>query len=137
MGFKWNPITSQLDYFSSSALSAKVLILEKIADENITAMKAVYLNDYHTCKLASNVDDNQGTVIGIALNSGLIGVTINILSFGIIDDPFFTFGLNEPVFLGTNGDLITTQPLTGVLTEIGYGLGAGSIYVKIISPKIL
>lgn len=137
MGFKWNPITSQLDYFQSDVLSAKVLVLERVAGEPISALKAVYLIDPSTCKLANNTDDIQGTAIGIALNGGNIGDTIKILSFGIIDDPFFTFTINEPVFLGTNGSLITTQPASGVLTEIGYGLGAGSFYVKINSPKIL
>lgn len=137
MGFKWNPITSQLDYFQSDVLSAKVLVLERTAGETISALKAVYLTDSTTCKLANNTDDIQGTVIGISLTAGNLGDTIKILSFGIIDDPFFTYTINDPVFLGTNGNLITTQPSSGVLTEVGYGLGAGSFYVKPNSPKIL
>ena len=137
MGYKWNPFSSQLDYFQSDVLSAKVLVLERIAGEAISALKAVYLINPTTCKLANNTDDIQGTVIGITLTGGNIGDTIRILSFGIMDDPFFTYTVNQPVFLGTSGNLITTQPSTGVLTEVGYGLGSGSFYVKINSPKIL
>lgn len=137
MGFKWNPITSQLDYFQSDALSAKILVLERTAGETISALKAVYLINPTTAMLANNTDDIQGTVIGITLNAANIGDTIKILSFGILDDPFFAYTINEPVFLGLNGNLITTQPSDGVLTEIGFGLGSGSFYVKINSPKIL
>lgn len=137
MGYKWNPFSSQLDYFQSDALSAKILVLERIAGETISALKAVYLTDPNTCKLANNTDDIQGTVIGITLTAGNIGDTIKILSFGILDDPFFAYTINQPVFLGLNGNLVTSQPSSGVLTEVGYGLGSGSFYVKINSPKIL
>lgn len=142
MGFKWNPLTGQLDYFEDSGssqdvLSAKTLILEKEASEPISALKAVYLDTPTSCKLAHNSDEIQGTVAGIALNSGGVGALIRILVFGVLEDPFFSFSLNDRLFLGLNGELINSQPASGVLTGIGYGLGNGAIQISIDKPQLL
>ena len=143
MGYKWNPFTGTLDYVADAAitvedaLSAKTLILEKIASENVSALKALYLDTNTTCRHASNVSEIEGTVIGIALNSAIIGGNVRILVFGLLDDPFFNFTLNDRIFLGTNGELINYQPVSGVLTGIGYGLGSGSIQISIDKPTIL
>ena len=84
MGFKWNPLTGQLDLVSDAgssqdALSAKTLILEKVASENISALKLVYLDTQASVALADNSAEATGTqysaeIEGIftATTSGLI-----------------------------------------------------------------
>lgn len=141
MGYVYNPFTGNLvpasAQGSEDALSAKTLILEKQASEPISALKAVYLDTLNTCMLAHNTDEVQGTVAGIALNSGGVGALIRILVFGVLEDPFFTFNLNDRLFLGLNGELINSQPASGVLTGIGYGLGNGAIQISIDKPQLL
>jgi hypothetical protein len=142
MGFKWNPLTGQLDLVndagsSQDALSAKTLILEKIASENISALKLVYLDTQSSIALADNSAEATGTVIGVALNTVLTGGLVRVLVFGILEDAFFNYAINERLFLGSNGEITIIEPLSGVLTSIGFGLGSGAIQIGIDKPVLL
>jgi hypothetical protein len=139
MTFKFNPLTGQLDLVNSSipTLLVEEIIIKKIAGDTISPFKCVYLDTNSSCKLSDNSTEALGTVIGITSQSGNIGDEISIVTEGIINDPFFNFNLNEPIFLGSNGSIINYQPTSGVLTQVGYGLGIGSIRVKIETLKIL
>lgn len=122
---------------TEDALSAKTLILEKIAGENISALNVLYLSSSTECLKADNSLIGTATVAGIATNGGITGAMIRILSFGIVEDPSFLFGVNDPLYLGASGGIISIAPVSGVLTKIGYGLGVGSIYIKVEKPIIL
>jgi hypothetical protein len=142
MGFKWNPLTGQLDLVndagsSQDALSAKTLILEKVASENISALKLVYLDTQASVALADNSAEATGTVVGIALNTVLTGGLVRVLVFGILEDAFFNYAINERLFLGSNGEFTTVQPTSGVLTSVGFGLGLGAIQIGIDKPVLL
>lgn len=119
------------------ALSSKTLILEKTASENISALKLVYLDSSSSVSLANNTSELQGTVAGVAINSATAGNTVKILVFGIAEDSFFNYNINERLFLGINGEITATQPSSGVLTSIGFGLGAGAIQIGIDKPVLL
>src|SRR4030067_2042131 len=123
MAYVLNPFTGELTPSVSEALSAKVLILEKNANESISALSLVYLDTSLTCRNADNLIYNTSICVGIALNGGAIGDLIKILSFGIVEDPFFIFGLNDPIYLGLNGVITDIAPTSGILVKIGNGLG--------------
>lgn len=137
MAYVLNPFTGELTPSTSEALSAKVLILERLASESISALKVVYLDSNTTCALSDNSDFYRATSCGVAINAGTNGDIVKILSFGIIEDSSFAFGINEPIYLSSNGAITSTAPATGILTKIGYGLGLGAIYVKIEKPITL
>ncbi len=119
------------------ALSAKILILEKVASENISALKLVYLDTSLSVSLANNTSEPEGTVIGMAITSATAGNIVKILVFGIVEDGFFNYNINERLFLGINGEITVTQPSSGVLTSIGFGLGTGAIQVQVDKPVLL
>lgn len=121
----------------TESIIARVLILEKIADEIISALSLVYLNTQSTVKLADNSTESTGTVTGIALNASAIGGVVRILVFGVHNDPFFNYGINERLFLGISGQITTTEPSFGVLTCVGFGLGVGAIQIGIDKPVLL
>jgi hypothetical protein len=125
------------DQSSTGAASAKSIILEKISSINISALTCVYLDSNTTCSAADNSINTTAIVEGISLNAGSTGSIIKILSFGVLEDASFIFGLNVPLFLGLNGAITSTPPAIGFLSRIGYGLGPGSIRVKIESPITL
>lgn len=137
MAYIINPFTGDLVPSIADAVSAKTLILEKEASESISALKLVYLDSSLSCSLADSSISGKINSCGVSINAGILGDIIKILSFGIIEDASFLFGVNEPLYLGTNGEITNIPPTTGYLTKIGYGLGAGSIYIKIEKPITL
>jgi len=138
MGYKWNPLSSSLDYFSDTASSTESLVISRIAGENISSIKVVYLNNSTDCMLANNTSLSQATVIGISTSSAITGGSLNVLSAGVLIDASLVFAVNQLVFLDINGNMTTTQPASGsYLTQIGFGLGAGSMYIKIGTPRLL
>lgn len=120
---------------NSRADSAAKLEDTYIATEVISALKAVTLVDEDNCKLGqSQTTFMDAKVVGIALDSAAIGVSVRVLAFGILEDPFFTFPLNEPIFLKSNGDISNIEETAGFSTQIGHSLGNGAIFVNIREP---
>lgn len=120
---------------NSRAESASKLEDDYIATEVISALRAVTLVDEDSCKLGqSQTNFMDAKVVGIALNSAAIGVSVRVLAFGILEDPFFTFPLNEPIFLKSNGDLSNIEETTGYSVQVGHSLGVGSIFINIREP---
>lgn len=142
MSLKFNPTTGELDLVGGSgpapAGSANAITIESTADETISALKLVYFNSATTSMLADNTAYTSSLVAGVALNSGVTGNNISIREIGKVEDASFTYSLGQPLFLGNNGSIQTTQPASGnYLTQIGFGLGLGAIYVRINNPKLL
>lgn len=139
MGFVWNPITAELDRVNDlDALQeiAQRLEITRIASEPISALQAVILDSDTTCALARNNTFTNANCVGVALNAAGIGAAVTIHLFGALNDAFFTFTANEPIYLSdTTAGLITNVvPLTGFNTTLGHGLGSGAIYVDIEEP---
>lgn len=110
------------------------LVISKVADEAISALQLVTLTSNTNCKLADNGTYDDALVLGVALNGGGIGTTIEILSFGVLEDPFFTYALNDVLFLNSSGTITNTPPTTGFSTTIGQSLGTGAIFITVERP---
>jgi hypothetical protein len=107
------------------------------AGESIAKLDLVRLtSSSQIFKSVNNVDYENANVIGIALNSGNTGNDIEVQLFGVVDDPLFTFTANEPLFLNSLSAPSETAPNTSgqFITEIGQGLGLGSIFINTVSP---
>lgn len=133
MSYKFNPLTGQLDYFEESETteSAKRLSDTRVCSEPISALRLVRALNDSDISLANKTDYTQSKVLGIALQSGSIGEEIEVLLFGKIEDSFFSFPLNEPLFLDLNGLITSTPPVSGFSTNIGHSLGLGAIFIDI------
>tara|TARA_R110000803_G_scaffold162194_1_gene225811 strand:+ start:21086 stop:21463 length:378 start_codon:yes stop_codon:yes gene_type:complete len=106
-------------------------VLEKIADEAISALKCVTSVSTTNVELADSLDFNDSKVLGVAVTAGNIGEKIKIITFGEIKDASFIFTLNEPLYLGNNGLITQAPPAIGFVTTIGHGLGNGAIFINI------
>lgn len=144
MPYKWNPLTSTLDYYfkSDDALSAQILVFDFQAEEPVSALKAVYESSNDKASISNTLDPVKAVVAGIAYTGANTGEFFRALSFGIMKDPTFNFARSEPLFISESGEIITAAQLptqTNALyeTEIGHGLGAGKIYVTIKPPITL
>ena len=133
MSWKFNPFTGNLDYFEETEIvdSAKRLSDTRICDENISALKLVRAVNDTDIVLANKTDYIESKVLGIALQTGVTGNEIEVLLFGKVEDSFFTFPLNQPLFLDLNGAITSTPPTTDFSVNIGHSLGLGAIFIDI------
>jgi len=120
-----------------STTSAEKLTQNYLAGEIISALRVVYASATDTVMYGDNTALNTTRVIGVALNSAALGGSVSVQLFGKIEDPFFTYNVNEPLYLGASGAITNTAPTSGYRTPIGKGLGNGAIFVSIEGTIVL
>ena len=111
--------------------------LKKICGVNISALKICKAVSSNIVEYASNLQtflDAQS--LCLSLQSGNLTEEIDVALFGQINDAAFNFPLNAPLFLGDNGNITDTPPITGHNINIGHSLGAGAIILRIQPPII-
>jgi hypothetical protein len=124
---------------ADTALSATVLIMEKISDVAINAGQVVRLTSETNCALASYDSYVNALAEGIALNSVGIGEVVRIQVFGLLVNTF-PYTLNEQLFLGANGaitNIVPVSPIAAISLKIGKSEGSGTIFIKIGEPIVL
>ena len=109
-------------------------VLKKVASEDISALRLVVATSETNIKLADKDLYEDSKVLGLSITSGLTGENVKIITFGQVKDSFFTFTLNEPLYLGDNGIISQSPALLGFSTTIGHGLGNGAIFIDIQEP---
>lgn len=107
-----------------------------IAGEVISALKIVRSINATTVVLAdSTINFEEARTLGMSTTAGGIGATIDVVFFGAIEDPSFTYPVNDPLFLTQNGNISNVQdPLSVYNSTIGYSLGAGAIFINLQEP---
>ena len=117
------------------AESAVKLVDIYITTEVISALRMVTLVSESDCKLGqSQTIFEDAKIVGVALNASAIGGNVTCLTYGILEDPSFTFPLNEPLFLKANGVISNIEESTGFSTQVGHSLGTGAIFINIREP---
>lgn len=112
------------------------LSVDKIYDETIAKYRLVSATSSTRVGLAGIGTLTEATVLGLALEAGVLDDTRRILIMGVIEDASFTYPVNAPLFIGSGGVITDTPPTaTGeFVTQIGYSLGTGAIFISISEP---
>ncbi len=106
----------------------------KIAGEDLSALKVVALSSANEVVLADKATCGEALAYGVTLTAGIMGANVEVLNQGILEDPFFSYPLNDILFLDSSGNITNVAPTTGFSLIIGKSLGPGSIYVDIDVP---
>lgn len=106
------------------------------AGETLSALKAVYEVSGVVYK-ADNTSLVAASVSGISLTAADAGTSVQILQFGVLQDPVFSFAPADLVFLTTDGTISNVAPDSGYLTRLGRAINANTLLVIIDSPKTL
>lgn len=110
---------------------------KKQCDISISALRVCKATSGTTINYASNLDDIlDAQSLCLSLQSGSPMSEIDVALFGQINDGFFNFPLNAPLYLGDDGQILGTPPLIGHLVNIGHSLGTGAILLNFKSPII-
>ena len=115
--------------------SVKRLGDSRICSENITAGKIVTAISGESVALGQCMVKEKARILGIALESGSVGDSIQILFFGNDKNVSYSFPLNAGLFLGYDGSFDVSYPVgANFITEVGSSNGTGSIFINIKSP---
>jgi len=110
---------------------------DKVADVVLSATNVVRATSPTNVTLASPDTIVNATVLGLATSATAIGGTTPVVTYGEFEDGSFNFPLNAPLFLSPTGMVTDIPPTTGVLTQLGYSLGTGKIFLNIQDPICL
>ena len=131
MSYRFNVFTGKLDYYDSTTESGKSTVT---LGENCSALKAVYIaSDGKAYKASANSSINEAQVFGITIRAGNINDTVEVITYGVLNDASFSFTIGQELYLKTLGNFDQVDPmLSGMVFNkvIGFGLNAGSIFIS-------
>lgn len=117
------------------------------SDGGITDSLDITLNNanatlYKIVSLNSNAETILGSSKNIAMRDDIIGVidgSNNTVTYGIVENPNWSWANGTALFLGDNGEIVTTSTIDGGVfsLKIGYAINATKVFVKIGVPVIL
>lgn len=107
-----------------------------VASETISGFKVVKENSSGSVSLADKDQSDYGaSIIGVSTTSGGAGSSINVLRLGKIED--YSLNLTTgPLFLGSNGDITSSIPTSGIIVQVGSAIGTGIAEINIGVPII-
>jgi len=109
-----------------------------IARDDTNAYKVVVI-DPVTGKfiVADHTDlDHADNIVGIILQSVLADGGSAVVTSGIVQNHTWSWSVQSPIFLSTNGDMTQTPPGSGFVVRIGTPLQA-TVMVVDIGPSII
>lgn len=104
-----------------------------IAGETISATKFIYLLNGEVFLAQPDVF-SKSISVGVAKTAGSAGSNILTQDVGDFYDSSFSLTLGEPVYLGENGSITQTQPLTGFRVLLGFSIATNGIRISIQEP---
>jgi hypothetical protein len=107
-----------------------------LADGNVSAIKAIYKTINGVAEGSPDTYE-EATIIGITITGNTSGNQVKYQIDGRLEDSFFNFPLNDPLYLGSNGNITNIVPTTGHRTRLGTSLGVGAMQIEIEEPIIL
>lgn len=117
--------------FGGSALSYP-------AGEAIGGHRMVALNDSQQAMYADNTNLlHANKVLGMTTGAAAMGDMVSILTSGEMVEPSWAWALNKPIYIGSNGLLTQTPPVTGFSQIVGFPIAANKVFVSLREPLIL
>ena len=106
--------------------------LTKIAGMILGGHRVIVLDAVGQAIYADHTDiTHRDKVLGLTLGAALEDAEVSIKTYGEITEPSWTWTLNEPVYLGTLGQLTQVLPITGFLMRIGFPIASDKLFVDI------
>lgn len=103
-------------------------ILTGIAGMPLGGHRAIVFNTDGTFIYADqSIPDHAERVLGITTGAAEAGAEVTIQTGGELTEPSWTWVLDQPIYLGTNGLLTQAVPTTGFIQQLAIPLSATSI----------
>ena len=134
--WKWNGYAWDIQVSTGSTGGGGVAESLNVQFSNSTGAtyKVVALDSTANTVLASASDITQvDKILGILDSSG------ETVTFGSITNPSWTWTAEQSLYLGSNGDVVTTSTINGAAfsLKLGYAISATKAFIKIGTPIVL
>lgn len=107
------------------------------AGEAVGGRRMVVINGSGEAVYADqSITDHANRVLGMTTQAASLGAPVTIQSSGEFTEPTWTWALDNPIFLGANGQLTQTVPATGVTLQVATPISATTIIIGIKMPYI-
>lgn len=92
--------------------------------------------------LNNNAQTIPATVLDVNHSNRVVGIldaNNEVVTFGAITNPSWTWTAEQSLYLGSNGDIVTTSTIDGATfsLKIGYAISATKAFIKIGTPVVL
>lgn len=138
MSFKFNPLTGKLDLVGQGGgpgpgpTSVDQVVKTYVLGETVSALKIVRLGVDGRAYLADSISSYENTqAIGMTKTAGIENSVVEVVTFGVISDPLFSYTLNFDLFLTSLGNL--SESISELLfhKRVGQSLGGNAILINI------
>ena len=104
--------------------------ITKIVEAGQTISGNTVVSVFDNIASYADKDTNVSGQIGVAMNAAMQNSNIEVTFSGVVTEPTWNF-TNNPIFLGSNGQLTQEKPTSGTVVLIGYPITSTSFLINI------
>lgn len=114
------------------------VVVQCTVGEALGGHRVVVLNAAAAAVYASNaVPEHLHKVLGLTTGAVILGAEATVQTGGEMTEPTWAWTLDAPIFLGANGLLTQTPPVSGFLLVVAFPVTATKIFIKLREPLAL
>ena len=134
----WNELPSVVNTITNTSISTGPVgsdLIIATAGQALSGHKMVVLDSAGEAIYADNTTMTHiHKVLGMTIGASSIGTDANILTHGKLTEPTWSWTLDLPIFLISNGSLSQTAPTSGFSQVVAFPLSATSVMVDLREP---
>jgi hypothetical protein len=115
-----------------------VELMTKVAGESLGGHRVAIIDSDNKVYYADRTNlDHMYKVVGITRGAANVGDNVEIQTYGLMTEQSWNWTAGKPIFLGTNGLLTQTSPMSGFCLIIAKALTSTDIFISIKNPILL
>ena len=112
-------------------------MLDLPASGAISGHKAICNNGGSAVYADSTDPSTAHTLVGVSYNAAADGDTVSIVTVGPVTEVSWSWTPQQPIYIGTGGNLTQTAPTSGYIRRIGFAETATTVFVQPSQPLFL
>ena len=125
-------ITNSIHYTDTSTA-----IQPYLAGATLSALKAVYADVSGDVLAADSSNLATSNVVGVTKTSASIGASIDVVTYGALNDALWSWTVGQLVYVGAAGALTQTPPTTGYVCQVGIAVKTTQVNINLQQIVIL
>lgn len=112
-------------------------VVSYIAGENLSSGRVVIIDGGQAFYFQPSNVAHSGRAYGITNASATTGNSVDIQVIGDVTDASYSIFSDQEVYVGADGELQTTKPVSGLLQKAGIAIGSNQVRIDFSTQIIL